>query len=580
MEAMEGSDGRACGFTTHQAPPPAAAAAANPGTAAAAATVDVIVIGGGVGGLATAGRLAKAGLSVTVLEKNGEVGVRAQSVELGGCRFDTGPSLLLFPDKYKEAFQALGSRLEEHVTIKRVEPAAYRVWFGDGTHLDLLNDHDAMAEQLERVERGAGEAFRRFVAMARASLDMGMPNFIERDFNSLSDARALGAALLPLLPQINLLDLLAPHDARLKRFFRDPRLRAMFTFQDLYVGLTPYTAPAVFSLLAGTELTDGVWYPLGGFGQVVKGLAAAAQACGARIKTDCEVVRILTDPAGGAATGVQLSNGDILPARAVVCNRDLPAAYELLLPNGASMAQLHRSAGSDSSSISSKDAGTTSTSSHATTGRTKLQEYARDKSKQLGGLQYSTGVISFNWCVDRRLERLRHHNVFLSDDYKQSWVPAATPAQLCRRPNFYCHVPARTDPSAAPEGCDSVMVLLPVANMQQRSGDYPDLVAAGRQRVLQAFKESGVGDIEASISHELVITPDQWTQRYGLRHGAAFGLAHGLDQLSVFRPGSKDSRIKGLYFVGASSRPGNGVPLCLISGKLTAERVLSDWPLV
>lgn len=603
-----------------------------------------------MGGLATAGRLAKEGLRVTLLEQNSEVGGRAQSVTVDGCRFDTGPSLLLFPQKYREAFEALGSRLEDHVTIRRVDPAAYRVWFGDNTHLDLLNSHEAMAAQLEAEEPGSGEAFKRFIQMATASLNMGVPNFIDRDFTKLTDARVL-RDLLPMLPNINLLDLLGQHDGRLKQFFRDPRLRAMFTFQDLYVGLSPYTAPAVFSLLAGTELTEGVWYPLGGFGKVVSGLASAAASCGAVIRTGCEVAEILVDSRSSAVCGVRLKGGEVLAASTVVCNRDLPAACELLMgasgddaamtsvggqtgrgagiSGAAAEARCQDAgqvaeerllgrgwAGSSRATGSAADgravvAGIPANSAGGATGSTAggtssrkvagsmeggpvteiggasgqgvpglddpVRRYAAKRYEQLGRLQYSSGVIAYNWSVGQRFEQLQHHNVFLSDEYEESWSQAAEWQQLRRRPNFYAHVPSRTDPTAAPPDGDSIMVLLPVANMQQaHQAQYSELVDVGRQRILDTFRESGVGDIGPHIRHEFVITPDQWALRYGLRYGAAFGLSHGLDQLSLFRPGTKDGRIGGLYYVGASTRPGNGVPLCLIGAKLTAQRVLQD----
>eukprot|EP00882_Tetradesmus_deserticola_P013143 GHRQ01013937.1.p1 GENE.GHRQ01013937.1~~GHRQ01013937.1.p1 ORF type:complete len:189 (-),score=80.34 GHRQ01013937.1:331-897(-) len=165
-----------------------------------------------------------------------------------------------------------------------------------------------------------------------------------------------------------------------------------------------------------------------------------------------------------------------------------------------------------------------------------------------------------------------------ADQYKASWDRAATPQDFVHRPNFYLHAPARTDPSAAPPGCESIMVLLPVANIQQRGGndDYDAVVTAGRQLVLQTLQAAGVGLQRADILHEEVRQPAEWREMYGLEHGAAFGLSHGLDQLAMFRPPVKEPQLRGLYFVGASSRPGNGVPLVMMGGRLAAERVLKD----
>lgn len=341
------------------------------------------------------------------------------------------------------------------------------------------------------------------------------------------------------------------------------------------MGLTPQTAPGVFSLLAGTELTDGVWYPLGGFGKVRDGLCRAAQQCGVQVRTQAEVVGI--DTAGSRVTGVRLASGERLKANIVVCNRDLPAAYTLLgAVDSGGDGQAFGMAASTASAAGGRD-GAAAAVPAATAA------YAQQRHDALGRLQYSAGVIAYHWRLSRRLEGLSHHNVFLSTEYEAAWRRATGAGTLCQRPNFYVHCPSRSDPTAAPAGCDSVMVLLPVANLQElprgasSSIAYEGLVAAGRQRILEFFQASGLGtDLAAAITHEFVTTPPELQAAFGLRHGAAFGLGHGLDQLAMFRPGTKDSQLRGLYFAGASTRPGNGVPLCLMGAKLTANRVLSD----
>lgn len=180
-----------------------------------------------------------------------------------------------------------------------------------------------------------------------------------------------------------------------------------------------------------------------------------------------------------------------------------------------------------------------------------------------------------------------------ADQYKASWQRARSPEEFVTFPNFYLHAPARTDPTAAPAGCDSIMVLLPVANIQQKAtlrqhhrpgsgqgvsptgpDSYQDLVAAGRQLVLDTLAAAGVDLQQQHILHEEVRDPTQWRDMYALEHGAAFGLSHGLSQLAVLRPPVKDKQLQGLYFVGASTRPGNGVPLVMMSGRIVAERIL------
>ncbi|KAG2492765.1 hypothetical protein HYH03_008930 [Edaphochlamys debaryana] len=549
-----------------------------------------VVVGGGIGGLVSAARLAKEGLEVVLLESNSQVGGRCQSMWRGRYRFDPGPSLLLFIETYRKTFEALGTSLAQQVPVVRVTPAAYRVFFQGEGSLDLLYDVQRMMEQLEGIEKGAGGQYLDWLASARAALELGVEGFIEKDAGSVTDlvAQAMkDEEMRSLLSAVGLTELLGNHHERMSKRFRDPRLRALFTFQDLYVGLSPYTAPGVYSLLAATELTEGVWYPLGGFGQIRDALLRVAQGLGVRVRCGARATAIRTTagPNGAARiTGVGLASGEVVDADVVVSNRDVPLTYDLV--TGAAEA------------------------------------HGASEARRLLGGDFSAGVICYCWSLDKKLEPLLHHNVFLSGDFEGSWVRATSADTLARSPNFYVHCPGRTDPTAAPTGADSIMVLLPVANIQEivraqeaerrRKGggsvlsglpsplanlnvnlsigdqaaaglasstapvDYSELVKAGREAIFRTLAEAGMKDVKQHIVDELIIDPVQWRERYALAHGAAFGLSHGLNQLSIFRPANADAKIRGLYLTGASTRPGNGVPLAMVSGQLASDRVLKD----
>ena len=543
-------------------PPAAAAKAGDKQTA--------IVVGGGVGGLGMASRLAHAGYDVTILEKNLDTGGRCRSESFDGkgegYRFDTGPSLMLLPDRYREQFTAVGKNLHDYMDIKRVDPA-YRAHFGDHTTLDLLYDTERMRAQLDAVEEGAGGRYIDWLGRARASLDYGVAAFIEKDANSILDfvdLRRVG----PLALAVNPIDLLLPQFNQMAKYFKNEKLRALFSYQELYVGLSPYNAPGVFSLLAATELTDGVWYPVGGFDKVRQSLQALADEEGVVTRLGAEVAQIVTTPlAEGEAsaiegskatqkvTGVRLESGEVLSADVVVANPDLPCVWDQMID-------------------------------HAT-----FPE-AKKEAERWEDADYSCSVIEFNWCLDATVPDLLHHNVFLSGDYKGSWERPACVDDFAapKQHNFYCHNPVYTDPSCAPAGGASVMVLLPVANINEqrkacakRGVPVPseeDMVNAAREAVLRRFKEAGK-DISKNIVSESVTTPSQWQERFNIKHGAVFGLSHGLTQLAAFRPPVRtgipqlDSpEVDGLHFVGASTRPGNGVPLVLMGVKVVFDKIM------
>ncbi|CAG9467515.1 unnamed protein product [Pedinophyceae sp. YPF-701] len=507
----------------------------------------VVIVGGGIGGLVAGGLLAKQGMDVTILEKNADVGGRCQSeTTAGGFRFDTGPSLLLFPDTYKQTFALLGEPdMERRLPVTKITPAGYRVHFGDGSDADMIYDRDAMCAQLEKIEPGAGDAYLQWLRDAENSLKLGMENFIEVDADNLLGLLRLDK-LIPMVLKVSPIDLLSPHVSVLGSKFKDPRLKAMFTFQDLYVGLSPYNAPGVYSLLAGTELLDGVWYPKGGFQNVRAQIRQLAEENGARVQCNAEVQRVLFE--GDRAVGVALAGGEEVRADVVMCNRDVSKGFSIM---------------------------------------------DNDKAKQRGQKikdkwDYSCAVVSFNWGISKPVPELLHHNVFLSDDWEASWDRATAPDKFVKKPNFYVHSPCVTDPSAAPDGKASVMVLLPIANKQEiekaagrKLSDaemrerLDAIIAEGRERVLDTFESKGI-ELRGHIEEEFIIDPVEWEERYGIEHGAVFGLSHGMLQLATFRPALKDLTHEGLYFVGASTRPGNGVPLVMISGRLAAERVLQD----
>ena len=486
----------------------------------------VVVVGAGIGGISAATHLARAGLDVTVLEKDAGPGGRCGRLVRDGHRFDTGPTLFVMPRLYESEFRALGTSLGERLDLRRVDPT-YRLVFDDGARLSLTSDMAVMRDQVEAIEPGSFRALERYLAAGAKHYEIVAEKMVARDFRHPTDYLRIGA--LGLLFRANPL---ANHYRRMAGYFAAPRLKSAFTFQDLYVGLSPYEAPAILSLMSYTELNHGVWYPRGGMYGVVETLVALAREAGVEFRFGTTVARI--DTTGRRVRGVTLADGSRVAGDAVLANADLPYVYEHLLPRDP------------------------------TTGR-------------LSRKRYSCSTVSFFWGLDRPYEALPPHTLFLPDDYRATFDTIVHDHDLPANPSVYIHAPGRLDPDVAPPGRDAVTAIVPVGHLRDDGGqDWDVLRDRAREHVFRRLGEIGLGDIRAHITFEDAYTPITWAERHNLAKGATHGLAHTLTQMGWLRPAHRHRRYRNLYFAGASTHPGTGVPTAMASGRLAARRVLTD----
>ncbi len=484
-----------------------------------------IIIGAGLGGIALAARLARRGYRVTVLEKNAAPGGRCSQLVRDGHRFDIGATLFLMPQVFAETYAALGERMQDHLDLRRIDPT-YRLHFNDESQLALTGDLPAMQDQLEAISPGSFDGLLRYLGEGSLHYHESLDHFCGRNFYNLAEF---------LSPQ-NVLRVLrikgfTKHYANIGRYFSHPRLKAAFTFQNMYLGLSPYDAPATYSLLQYTELADGVWFPMGGIYRVVQSLAAIAEAQGVEFRYNTPVCRIEVD--GSRATGVLLDNGVRLGADVVIANADLPYAYQSLLPD---------------------------------TGPAKSMERKK----------YTCSAIMFYWGVDKVFPKLEHHNIYLSDDYRPSFDRIFKDHSLPEEPSFYVHAPARTDPAAAPAGQDTLLALVPCGHIDSTvPQDWDALRNQARSFVLGRLSRAGMPDLEQHLKFEVSYTPHDWAERFNCARGTAFGLSHNVWQVGYFRPHNRHDRYHNLYFVGGSTHPGTGLPMVLLSARLVAERIFS-----
>ncbi len=487
-----------------------------------------LIVGAGVGGLCTAARLAKLGYTVTLLEKNAQVGGRANRIVKDGYTFDTGPTLLMMTEVLHDTFAFCGQKLADYAQLIQLEPN-YQVLWPDGKKIEVSSNLARFNAELARFDEQAPEQFYRYFADVAHMYRLARSHFIDKNFDRLRDF---------VSPRHGL------HIARrgglrklysfVSSYFADEHLRQLFSFQSMYLGVSPYDAPAVYSTISYMETALGIWYPKGGMYALVQGLAQLAKDLGVTIRTNSAVAEITVE--NGRACGVELEGGEKLRADIVIANADLLYSYHNLIAENQRPSMTNQ---------------------------------------KLAGYTLAGSALLFYMGVKHPLDGLLHHNVFLSKDFRRNLDEVFHDQTIPTDPAFYAYVPTKTDPSLAPKGRQVLYLLVPVPNLQTK-GDWPKETARIRNQVLARLKAELGYDVAAHIEVETQFGPQDFAEQYNLVNGSAFGISHTFFQSGYFRPHNKSHDIDSLYFVGASTYPGGGIPMVSLSAKLVVERIEHD----
>jgi phytoene desaturase len=486
----------------------------------------VIIIGAGPGGLATAMLLAKAGLEVTVIEKQPCVGGRTSAIEADGYRFDLGPTFFLYPQILEEIFTAVGRDLHREVPMKRLDPQ-YRLIFGAGGELLCSSDLERMVAEIAKLAPDDAPQFRRFMTYNRAKLEKLAP-CLQTPFlgwTSLLQARLL--AVLPYLKPWKSLH------AELAGYFRDPRLQLAFTFQSKYLGMSPFKCPSLFSILSFLEYEHGIWHPIGGCNALTLGMARVAADLGVTIRLNEPVEEVLFD--GRRAVGARTPTGE-LRADAVVVNADFGHAMTTLVPG-------------------------------------RLRRRWTDAT--IARKRFSCSTFMLYLGIEGRYEQLMHHNIYVTRHYRENLDDIENRHTLTEDPSFYVQNPCRTDQTLAPPGHSALYVLVPVSH-QHPNIDWSKERARYRQVALRQLAKIGLGDIEKRIRFERVVTPVEWEKKVGIYKGATFNLAHNLGQMLHLRPQNRFEEFSRMYLVGGGTHPGSGLPVIFESARISARLLLEE----
>ena len=486
----------------------------------------VLIIGAGPGGLGTAMLLAKAGLEVTVLEKQPRVGGRTSVIEGDGYRFDLGPTFFLYPQILQEIFQAVGRDLLKEVPMTRLDPQ-YRLVFGAGGELTATSDIERMVAEIAKLSPTDAPQFRRFMDYNRAKLEKFAP-CLQVPFPGWTSLISL--RLLKVLPFLKPWKSL---HAELAGYFSDPRLQLAFTFQSKYLGMSPFQCPSLFSILSFLEYEHGIWHPTGGCNSLTRGMARVAEELGVKIKLNTPVQEILFE--GRRAKGVRTAQGELL-ADAVVMNADFANGMSRLVPNSL---------------------------------RRRWNDAALAKK------DYSCSTFMLYLGVEGRFDQLAHHNIYVAKDYRRNLDEIERQHVLSEDPSFYVENPVRTDATMAPAGHSALYILLPVTN-QHPNVDWSKERSRYRQVALQQLAKLGLTDIESRIRFERVVTPADWESKVDIYRGATFNLAHSFSQMLHLRPQNRFEEFDRMYLVGGGTHPGSGLPVIFESARISARLLLED----
>ncbi len=485
----------------------------------------VVVIGAGIGGLSAAIRLAAAGRRVVMLEQNAAVGGKMSEIVQDGFRWDTGPSVITMRHVFEELFAAAGRRLDDYLTLLPVDPLT-RYFFPDGTRLDATRDLARMAEQIAAIDERDVEGYLSFLEYAARLHRITGPVFI---YNRPPTLRSfLGVAPADMVR----VDPWLTMEQAIRRRVRSPQMRQLLGRFATYVGASPYQAPATLSVIAHVELTGGVWYPAGGIYQIAAAMERLARELGVEIRTRTPVAEICVEH--GRATAVVTADGERIDAAAVIANVDVTTVYDRLLP--------------------------------PTIGATRRTDLRR--------LETSCSGFVLLLGIEGVHPQLAHHNIFFTQDYRAEFDDIFGRGIPPDAPTVYVAITSKSDPSHAPPGHENWFVLVNAPALGPRF-DWAQQSDAYRGRVLDMLAGFGL-DVRDLIRSQVILTPQEIQRLTGAWRGALYGISSNQALNAFRRPHNRCADVRGLYFAGGTTHPGGGVPMVTLSGKVTAELVLTD----
>ena len=479
----------------------------------------VIVVGSGFGGLASAIRLKAKGYDVTLLEKHPDLGGRARVFKKGNFTYDGGPTVITAPYLIEELFSLFNKKISDYVKIVPLD-LWYRFVFNDGQTFDYSGNEKLMEKEIKKFSDKDFKGYNELVNFTEKIFDKGFTDLSDKPFNNLPFMLKQIPALLKLKSYKSVYKLVS-------NYISNEKLRRVFSMHPLLVGGNPFTTTSIYTLILFLEKKWGIHYSMGGTGNIVKALEKLMLEEGIKIIKNAEVTEIITENKN--VKSVKINNSTIIECNYIVCNSDPPNVYKNL--------------------IKSKN------------------DYSFLFKQKMKRMDYSMGLFVYYFGSKKQYKNVAHHTIYFGKSYEKHLEKIFENKILSEDISYYLHRPSATDPNMAPDGQDAFYVLVPVPN-NLSDINWSNEGERFKNLILDKMDNSVLPDIKKNVVSDFYLTPDYFEKDLATLHGSGFSIQPKFSQSAYFRFHNKSEIYDGLYFVGAGTHPGAGVPGVLSSAKV------------
>jgi phytoene desaturase len=485
---------------------------------------NIVVIGGGIAGLASAALLAKDGYKVTLLEKNGFLGGRAQVYSDKGYTFDMGPSWYMMPEEFDRYFALFGKKTSDYYQLQKLK-THYKVLFSDKESFTITDDLSKTYQLFDANEHGGAQKFKDFLASAKDLYEFAMKKLVRFDYDRPISFELMSPEIISRLPQMGLFD---TYHQKVARYFKNRHLQKLLEFMTVFLGGSPFNTPSFYSLMAHADFNQGIWYPTGGMYKLIEGLTKLCHEQGVKIHVSQNVTEMVLEK--GKIQKV-VTNDTSYSCDIVVSNADYAYTETALLDRKY---------------------------------QTYPQEYWNKRTLSPSALLVYLGL-------DHPLEGFEHHSLYLGHEWEKEFERVYTTKEWSKDPSYYMCCPTKTDKSVAPPGGEILTILVPVAPGLEDPDEVREKFA---DKVIQHIEQISNQDIRSHIVTKRIYSHRDFIKDYNAFGGSAFGIAHTLFQTAIFRPRNQSARVSNLYYTGQYTNPGIGLPIGIISAQIVHNLIL------